>query len=263
MSEPEEIPEAEVVTAAATVERPTEIVVREDQDVFRAIDRYDEELVEKEIAGDLVETMAYEFKVSGKKVRGLSYAGVNAVVRTMNSRGIGRITCPPHPRPLYAEIVDEEGDAAWECEVYALDEMVGGGAWGRASQKKAMKLVSGGERADTFSKTKALSKAQRNAKGALISERLKADLLAMFTKGEVRAITAGQQNPVQQVEHATGADADEVDRENWALLDELMNTYGLKQAKADALFDGYRTLEQKRALTGKLGKLIEEQQAAS
>ncbi len=254
--------ETSAIDATAVEDRPAEIIVRENQDVFRAIDRCDEQLVEQEIVGDLVETMAYEFTVSGKKVRGLSYSGVNAVVRTMNSRGIARITCPPYPRPLYAEIEDEEGDAAWECEVYAVDEIAGGGAWGRATQKKAMKLRSGEERPDTFSKTKALSKAQRNAKLALISEGLKAELLTMFTKGQVKTIQAGPQNPVAEPEHATGAEAENIDRENRALLDELQGTYGLKKAKADALFDGHRTLEQKKALTVKLGELIEQRQAA-
>lgn len=248
-------------TAVDVDQRPQEIVVRENSDVFRAIDRCDEELVEKEITGDLIETMAYEFTVSGKKVRGLSYSGVNAVVRTMNSRGIARITCPPYPRPLYAEIADEEGDAAWECEVYAVDEVAGGGAWGRATQKKGMKLRSGEVRPDTFSKTKALSKAQRNAKLALISEGLKAELLTLFTKGQVRTIAAGPQEAEELPEHATGAEAEAVDRENRALLDELQETYGLTKAKADALFDGYRTLKQKQELTAKLGELIEQQQS--
>jgi hypothetical protein len=259
MSEP--VIDAEVVEVSKD-EPQADIIVRERQDVFRAIDRCDEELVEKEIAGDLVETMAYEFTVSGKKVRGLSYSGVNAVVRTMNSRGIARITCPPFPRPLYNEIADEEGDPAWECEVYAVDEVAGGGAWGRASQKKGMKLRNGEVRPDTFSKTKALSKAQRNAKLALISEGLKAELLTLFTQGQVRTINAGPQNPESTPEHATGAEAEAVDRENRALLDELQDVHGLKKAKADALFDGYRTLEQKKALTGRLTELIERQQAS-
>jgi hypothetical protein len=255
---------AEEPTVDATAvedDKPTDIIVRENQDVFRVIDRCDEELVEREITGDLVETMAYEFSVSGKKVRGLSYSGVNAVVRTMNSRGIARITCPPYPRPQYADIVDEEGDQAWECEVYAVDEVAGGGAWGRASQKKGMKLRSGDVRPDTFAKTKALSKAQRNAKLALISEQLKAELLTLFTQGQIRTIQAGPQDPEEQVDHATGKDAEKVDVENRALLDELINTHGLRQTKADALFDGHRTLPQKRQLTGKLGKLIEQRQA--
>ena len=252
----------EVIDGTAE-ETGTEMVVRDDN-VFRAIDRCDEEQVVAEIKGDLIETMAYEFVVSGKKVRGLSYKGVNAVVRTMNSRGIARITCPPFPRPLYAEIVDEEGDQAWECEVYAVDEVAGGGAWGRASQKKQMKLKDGGLRPDTFSKTKALSKAQRNAKQALISEQLRAELLAMFTGGQVRQISAGAppaQAPEELPPHAVAPEAEELDRENNALLDELHSVYGLRKAKCDALFDGYRTLEQKRQLTGVLAAEIEKNQA--
>jgi hypothetical protein len=253
-------PEAPI-DATAVEERPMDIVVRDNQDVFRAIDRCDEELVVAEIVGDLIETMAYEFSVSGKKVRGLSYSGVNAAVRRMNARGIGRITCPPHPRPLYAEIEDEEGDAAWECEVYAEDQLAGGGAWGRATQKKHIKLKNGSTKPDTFSKTKALSKAQRNAKHALIDEELKAQMLAALTGGQVRAIAPGPQEAEQLPDHDTSDEAREVDRENLALLDELQTTYGLLKPKAEALFDGSRTLDEKRGLTQRLGVLIEQQQA--
>jgi hypothetical protein len=250
----------ETVEATAVEDRPADIIVRQDQDVFRAIDRCDEEIVVAEIVGDPIETMAYEFSVSGKKVRGLSYSGVNAVVRTMNARGIARITCPPAPRPLYAEVEDEEGDAAWECEVYAEDSLAGGGAWGRATQKKQIKLRSGETRPDTFAKTKALSKAQRNAKLALISEEVKAQLLALFTSGQVKSITAGPQEPEALPEHDTSDAAKAIDRENIALLDELQNAYGLREKKANELFDGHRTIEQKRELTQKLGTLIEQQQ---
>lgn len=63
-------------------------------------------------------------------------------------------------------------------------------------------------------------------------------------------------------EHASGADAEELDRENRALLDELVNSHGMLPAKAEALFDGHRTLDEKRTLSERLGRMIEKAAAA-
>lgn len=237
----------------------TDVAIREDvpQSVFRVLDRHDEELVAAEIKGELIATMAYEFTVGGQKARGLSYAGVNSAVRIMNARGVGRIKCPPSPRPQYAEVTDEEGDAAWECEVYAVDELVGGGAWGRAAQKKCMKLRNGTEKPDTFSKSKALSKAQRNAKGALIPETLKAEMIATLTSGQIERIP----NQTEEVHRATLPPADESPEA--AKLDEdnrqAMEVLGFRSAKAKARFDAYRTLAQKRELRDMLQAQVDQQ----
>lgn len=184
----------ETIDGTATDMTGNELVIQDDDTsahgMFVAVNRHDEDLIVAEIRGELLETMAYEFEVGGKKARGLSYEGVNSTVQTMNARGIARIKCPPVPAPAFESVVDEEGDQAWQCTVYAEDEMGGGAAWGIATQKKNAKRKNGGDVPDTFAKNKALSKAQRNAKLALIPARLKADIIAALTSAQIKRIQA-------------------------------------------------------------------------
>jgi phage recombination protein Bet len=63
-------------------------------------------------------------------------------------------------------------------------------------------------------------------------------------------------------EHATGDEVEGLDRENRALIDELVEG-GMAENKAEILFDGHRTVEEKKALTGKLGTMLEAQQVAA
>jgi hypothetical protein len=108
----------------------------------------------------------------------------------------------------------------------------------------------------SMAQTRAIGKAYRNTFG----------FIAQAAGYEVLPAEEAEGQPTEAaelVEHATGKEAEQVDKENQALLDELMSTHGMVKAKADALYDGYRTLEQKRALTVRLGKLIEQRQAAS
>jgi hypothetical protein len=236
----------------------TELVVRHDDpnSLYRVLDRRDELQVEEEIKGNVVAAMAYEFEIGGSKVQGLSYAGINAAVRTLNARGMARIVCPPAPPPQFSEAVDDEGDPAWECMVYAQDEIAGGGAWGIATQKRFMKKRDGTEKPDTFAKTKALSKAQRNAKAALIPEQLKQEILAELTHGP----RGGRRNgAVQRVQNQAEAqhreqrqsnspDATNLDDENT----QLMNALDYLPAKRDALLRGHKSIKQKRQLNERL-----------
>lgn len=246
-----EEPTTEPATGAALVQ------AGDPNSLFRVLDRHDEELVEAEIKGELLATMAYEFSVSGKQVRGLSYAGVNSAVRVMNARGVGRIKCPPFPEPKFEEITDEDGDSAWRCTVYAVDELVGGGAWGTASQKKVIVKRNGEKVPDTFSRSKALSKAQRNAKSALIPEGLKAQMLAALSGNQVRTVgtQTAADHQAQQPRVDTSAEAKQLDQENEALLAELTKL-GLKPAKVRELRNSARTLEEKRGLQQQLNTLL-------
>jgi len=241
-----------VVEGTAEEIPSTDLVVPDNEQgtVFRVLDRHDEDLIEAEIKGELITTMAYEFEVGGRKVRGLSIAGVNGAVRDMNARGMARIACPPTPAPRFEEITDEDGDAAWECTVYATDELVGGGAWGIASQKKVQTLRSGTTRGDVFSRRKALSKAQRNAKASLIPERLKAEIVAALTSGQVqRVISRAESDHAGALPAAaTGPEADALDATCLGLMDEM----GMRPAKVKALMDATRTVEQKEALRDRL-----------
>lgn len=259
-------PETIEGTATPVQEHGREIIVRDGgTSIFVALDRHDEEMVVAEIKGELLQTMAYEFSVGGKPARGLSYAGVNSAVRSMNARGVGRIVCPRDPRPQFEEVTDEEGDPAWQCVVYAEDQLVGGGAWGLATQKKFMKRRDGNETADTFSKTKALSKAQRNAKLALIPEGLKAEIIAALTTAQIQRVNAPTEQPPRELPaHDESDEAKQIDADNDQLLEEL-KTLGLKDAKLrelGAAVEASRTIAQKTAVRSRLQKSVDAGRAA-
>lgn len=162
--------------------------------VYQAMDKADEDLIIAEIAGDLVETMAYEFNVGGKQARGLSIVGVNHAVREMAKRGMGIIRT--EGSPLWRDTVDEDGNPVWECEVAAVDTMLGTRAIGLATADKFPKKQNGEAYTDTMAKRKALSKAQRNAKDQLVDQLLKVEILKALTAVQIKRI----QTPREQAE---------------------------------------------------------------
>lgn len=255
-------------TAPVVESSATEIIVRPSESLYHVLDRADEQLIEQEILGNLVEALVYEFKVSGKPVRGLSYAGVNHAVRTLNARGVARIKCPPSPRPEFEDCIDEEGDAAWRCTVYAVDALTDGGAWGTAQQKKHMQLQNGSSKPDTFSRTKALSKAQRNAKSALISEELKAQIILALSGNRRNVQTIQSQAEAHHAKELpppdTSPEARELNAQCETLIGEL-EALGLIPAKVKALGDALaatRTLEEKGALSERLAGDLEKRSKA-
>lgn len=169
--------------------------------VYTVLDKADEALIIAEIAGDLIETMAYEFTVSGQKARGLSYEGVNHAVRETNYRRLGRIVCPREFRPELTEGFDEEGNPIWRCLAYAEDQMIGGGAWGLATALRFPPKNNGTETyPDNMADRKALSKAQRNAKAALVPALLKVEILTALTDVQIKRVQTPRQEAIGQGE---------------------------------------------------------------
>ncbi len=199
-------PEASTIEGTAVETGRALVPLDAPSDVYRAIERADEDAIVAEVRGDVIETMAYEFEVSGKQVRGLSYKGVNAVVRMMNARGIGRAKISDSTPPVFKRVVNDQGREAWECMAYAIDELVGGGRWGIATQPLYEKRRDGSEVLDPFAKTKALSKSQRNALETLIPEDLRVQVLAAFEMGQVRKITTPRQAAEQGAANQLQAD---------------------------------------------------------
>jgi hypothetical protein len=178
----------EVVDAEAIEEsRPPEkdLVVRgaalDPQAPYRVMDRHDEAQILDELVGRQLAVMVYSF--DGKT--DLSYAGVQEVVRTLNARGATRIEVASDPRPEFTE-VEDDGKVYIQCTAYARDTLNGGGAWGTATEPKYMQLRNGKTKLDSFARTKALSKSQRNAEKALIPEEFRQLLVARFLKDERR-----------------------------------------------------------------------------
>ena len=152
------------------------------RDAFRAMALADEQQVVDEMQGRALDVMVYSFQPKGSNapVTGLSWKGIREVVRTLNARGYTRLKIAKEPRPVFEDVLTEEGDPAWQVAVYAEDERNGGGSWGVAAQPKAMKLRNGSTKPDPFAKTKALSKAQRNALESLLPAQLVEALKAQY-----------------------------------------------------------------------------------
>ena len=149
---------------------------------FAIMERADEEQILAELMGNFLDEFVYEFEQQGKKVTGLSLAGVRETVRYMNKNGMARISISDREPK-----VREEDD--WiEVWVYAKDELNGSGAWGIKRQVK--KYVSG--KTNEFAMEQALSKAQRNAQRALIPENYVKEMINKFkNQGKSKDLTGG------------------------------------------------------------------------
>jgi hypothetical protein len=169
--------------------KPGELVPVDEPDYFKAMSLADEQQVLDELQGRALDAMLYSFPQDGKTVTGFSWVGIRESVRTLNARGYTRIRIVSEPAPQFREIRDEEGVDAIECMAYAVDERTGGGQWGIAKQPLEMKLKGGKRKPDPFCRTKALSKAQRNAYEGLIPLELREYLKAQFEgRGQVQHI---------------------------------------------------------------------------
>jgi hypothetical protein len=164
-------------------------------DVYRVLSLYDELQILEEIQGRATEAMIYQFtNEDGGKTTGLSYRGVAEAVRTLNSRGFTRIRISPKVAPSFEETVDDKGNDAWQCTVYAEDEQHGGGNYGVFIQPKRVKLDSGEILPDPFARAKALGKAQRNAYEPLLPLELVEALKAQYIgQGRVKRIPQANQ----------------------------------------------------------------------
>lgn len=170
--------------------------------VWVAIDRADEQLVAAEIAGALIETMAYSFSVSGKAVQGLSIVGVAEAARAMAARGLGRIETPQ--QPIFSDTFDEDGEPIWECMIYVEDAQNGGSTWALATARKYETVTprNGGEpitRPDRMSKRKALSKAVRNGKKQLVPLEIQLEILNGVAKANLKRIETPAQAQTRQI----------------------------------------------------------------
>ena len=129
----------------------------ESYEEFAIMERKDEEQILAELKGHYLEEFVYSFDHAGRRVIGLSWAGVKECAYRMG--GIDVVDCR----------VEDKGDY-WLVLAKAVDRTTGSGRYGISTQPKKMKLKDGSEQEDLFSLPKALSKAQRNAIRGLIPE---------------------------------------------------------------------------------------------
>lgn len=145
----------------------------EDQEVFELCDRNDEAQVLAELSGRVVDSYLYTFPgQEGKPVTGLSLSGVNWACREFAKHGeVIRMVSKPEfvldptdPEYIIVSIVAQRfGVNAETGREIALDSSIG---VKRQWIKQALR--DGSSKPDKFFVEKAVSKAQRNAKSALL-----------------------------------------------------------------------------------------------
>ena len=143
-----------------------------EEEEVKEIARRDEALIIREVKGDLkvleraLADYFYSFELRGRKVIGLSYAGVKAIIRRMGHIEI-------------IEIKVEEKAKSWFVLVKARDKLKDLEAYGAAAQPK--QFLSGGE--NPYSLTVAVSKAQRNAWRHFIDEKVVTETYRAWLEG--------------------------------------------------------------------------------
>jgi len=145
---------------------------------FSLMERRDEEQILAELKGHYLEEFVYSFEQGGRRIVGLSWAGVKECAYRLG--GIDVVAC---------EVLDV-GDA-WRVLAKAVNRADGGSRWGACQQPKTIKYRSGGEAPDEFALQKAVSKAQRNAIRALLPEVFIKTMIDRFLEEKRRAAELG------------------------------------------------------------------------
>ena len=180
-----------------------ELVVADPDDeneIVRVLDAYDVEQILQEAQRGLLKKSLFDFPQGGERIIDLSYAGVLEVIRLMNWTGKVKIAVDPSSLSFEREVQD--GQPMIVAQVYARDEVTGFGAFGISAEPERMKLREGtakryreeGKKVaeddtvfDPFARTKAASKAQRNALKTCIPEVIRQTLIAQY-QGDSRRI---------------------------------------------------------------------------
>jgi hypothetical protein len=150
------------------------------QEFFVSSEIADDQMIEQEILGQAMEHYVYSFDQEGKKVTGLSVAGVNEMTRqlTRKSNSGYKIRIVPDSLKIERDVV-YDGIKGVEVRVVAENMVTGETGIGikfESYKKKGKK----GEYANTFAIEKAVSKAERNAKRKLIPEKAAVEMIKKF-----------------------------------------------------------------------------------
>jgi len=169
------------------------------EEAYTVLDRLDEKMIGSELAG-LVEygaqELIYSFKIDGKDVTGLSWAGAKTLARWMAEK--------EHPLDAEEKEVTQD-EENWYADVKVVDKETGLGLWGtsKASKMKEIHVVGEDrkwvknpdgtwkviEKPDGFARTIALNKAQRNAILAHVPDKLIAEFIKKaIEEGRVRKV---------------------------------------------------------------------------
>lgn len=167
-------------------------------EIMIASELADDQLIEREMTGDIMPFFIYQFQNRGKNITGLTVKGVNEVVRRLNRdkrSGVKIRINPVHIRVV--RDVDYDGEKGIEVSVYAENLVDGNSAWGIKFEpyKKwtTGKTVNGKWiepklYKNDFVVEKALSKAERNAKRKLIPEVLAIKTIEAIVKTTPKSV---------------------------------------------------------------------------
>ncbi len=169
------------------------------EEAYTVLDRLDEKMIGSELAGLVdygAQELIYSFKIDGKDVTGLSWAGAKTLARWMAEKG----------HPLDAEELKIASDEeTWYADVKVVDKETGLGLWGTSKADKVKEIHVVGEdrkwvknldgtwkmieKPDGFARTIALNKAQRNAILAHVPDKLIAEFIKKAVEeGRVRKV---------------------------------------------------------------------------
>lgn len=183
-----------------------ELVIADEESVFEVLDRHDEDQVLRMLQGHAVAEWFYKFPQEGKQVVGMSIKGVFDTIGAINRTGKVRMRIIPGS--IEGATVDEDGAVFYEATVWAEDMITGFSVSGHAYEPKRLKLkpaTAQRRRAegkpvddddtiwDSFAKTKAINKAERNALAKFIPQRIQQTLIAQFLNdpSRIKEIKAG------------------------------------------------------------------------
>lgn len=149
------------ITMPSPVDSSIQIVV--------ASELADDQMIEQEMMGNVLQHFIYQFEQDNKPVVGLTVKGVSEVVRRINANPKSGSKIRLNPQYLVKEECERDGQKGIEVSVYAEDLVTGNSAWG-IKFEPYKKSGRNGTYSNTFAVEKALSKAERNAKRKLIPE---------------------------------------------------------------------------------------------
>lgn len=176
--------------------------IRPENQFYVASELADDQQIEAGLLGETLPHFIYEFcpkkcqqfKDKGKcehdTTKGLSVNGTNEVVRRLNRNNASGSKIRIAPEPPQIDEMEMNGQRGIRVMVYGEDLVSGNGIWGA----KFEPYIQYGK-PNTFAFEKALSKAQRNAKRALIPEKAAIALINKLIKekGAVKQLDAPDQ----------------------------------------------------------------------
>lgn len=134
------------------------LVVRDENEAHDFMNIKDDDQVLEEMRGKYLEEFVYSFETKeGRKVTGLSWAGVKEVARSAGNIDV-------------EDLKISETETTYRVLAKAKDKVRNVGMFGVAEQAKKLRLKDGKEIDDIHSLSKCVSRAQRNALRVLIPE---------------------------------------------------------------------------------------------